>query len=188
VRQSVLAKSIVVFLFFSISGCVSASISVVDERTALENQILGSYEELDHNLQLLASVRAVDASGNTKKTPNFSDIRKQAIQARQTHQFNHDDVEELKQKGCLGEANDGTLSARPCTQSSEPATAERIKRIIESENEARKIILQFIVTTSPDLTEKDLPEVSKAYTRMQHETAKPGEWVQLDSGEWVKKG
>ena len=168
-------------------GCVSAKINVVDERTALENQILGSYEELDRDMQLLASVRAVDSGGKTRPPPSYTQERKQAITARQTQQFNQDDIDELKKAGCIGEAKDGTLAARPCERSSDQTVAQRLERLIASENQARGVILRFAVTTSPDLTEKDLPQVTEAYARMQREKAKTGEWIQQPSGEWIRK-
>ena len=176
-----------VLLFFVVSGCVSAKINVVDERTALENQILGSYEELDRDMQLLASVRAVDSSGKTQPPPSYTQERQQAIVARQTQQFNRDDIDELKRAGCLGEAGDGTLAARTCDRSSDQAIAGRLERLIASENQARGVILRFAVTTSPDLTEKDLPQVTEAYARMQREKAKTGEWIQQPDGKWIQK-
>jgi len=168
-------------------GCVSAKINVVDERTALENQILGSYEELDRDMQLLASVRAVDSAGETQPPPSYTQQRQQAIVARQTQQFNQDDIDELKKAGCIGEARDGTLAARPCDPAADKSVAERLERLIASENQARGVILRFAVTVSPDLTEKDLPQVTKTYARMQREKAKTGEWIQQPDGKWVRK-
>ncbi len=170
-----------------LGGCVSAKINVVDERTALENQILGSYEELDRDMQLLASVRGVDAKSQAQPPPSYTQQRQRAIAARQTQKFNRDDVDELKQAGCIGEANDGTLSKRPCELASDPAVAARLERVIASENQARSVILRFAVTASPDLTEKDLPQVTATYARMQREKARSGEWIQEPLGEWVRK-
>jgi uncharacterized protein YdbL (DUF1318 family) len=170
-----------------LTGCVSAKINVVDERTALENQILGSYQELDRDMQLLASVRAVDSGGETQPPPSYTQQRREAIVARQTQQFNQDDIDELKKAGCIGEAKDGTLAARPCDRSTDKSVAERLERLVASENQARGVILRFAVTTSPDLTEKDLPQVTEAYARMQREKAKTGEWIQQASGKWVRK-
>lgn len=170
-----------------LSGCVSAKINVVDERTALENQILGSYEELDRDMQLLASVRSVDSAGKTQPPPSYTQQRQQAIVARQTQQFNQDDIDELKKAGCIGEAKGGTLAARPCERSSDQTVAQRLERLIASENQARGVILRFAVTTSPDLTEKDLPQVTETYARMQREKAKTGEWIQQPDGKWVRK-
>ncbi len=169
------------------SGCVSAKIQVVDERTALENQILGSYEELERDQQLVASVRGVSEDGKRKQTQKFSDVRAGAVAARQTQQFNLDDIEELKQAGCLGETNDGQLTARPCDTGDQTSVSERIERLVASENQARLVLIEFVVTTSPDLTTDDRAQLIRAYARMNREQAKSGHWTQTDAGEWVRK-
>jgi len=158
---------------------------VVDERTALENQILGSYQELDLELLLLASVRSEPAPGAA--VPDYTALRQEAIRARQIQQFNRDDREELLASGCLGEGNDGQLAGRPCAQAANPAVAARMARLIEADNAARHTLSQFVVTASPDLTPKDLPEVIQAFVRLQQEQAKPGAWIQDANGEWKKK-
>ena len=170
-----------------LSACVSAKINVVDERTALENQILGSYEDLDRDLQMVASVRAVDTEGQSKPVPNFHQVRQQAIEARQTQQFNRDDVDELKGAGCLGEGADGLLKARDCPDGAKPDVAQRVERMLKSENACRQVLLDFVVTTSPDLTRTDQPQVQKAYARMNREAAAPGHWIQQDDGKWIRK-
>lgn len=170
-----------------VGGCVSAKINVVDERTALENQILGSYQQLDNDMQLLASVRAGGARKPKIAGRPLAGERRLAIQARRVIQFNTDDVDELKRLGCLGEANTGLLTGRDCRAASDQAIGSRIERVLKSVNAARQTILRFIATESPDLTEKDLPRLTKAFTRLRRENARPGEWIQLDSGDWQQK-
>jgi uncharacterized protein YdbL (DUF1318 family) len=170
-----------------VPGCVDARIQVVDERTALENQILGAYQELDRDLQLVASVRAVEPDGRTRAAPNLSDVRQRAIQARQLQQFHRDDLEELKALGCLGEGLDGLLHARACEASDEPALSERATRLLAAENAARALLLEFVVTTSPDLTRTDLPQLVAASARAQRERSARGSWIQADDGSWLRK-
>jgi uncharacterized protein YdbL (DUF1318 family) len=176
-------------------GCVSAKINVVDERTALENQILGQYEELDRELLLVASVRAAPTPASATPTgevagpglPAISRLRDEALRARQTQQFNRDDLDELKGKGCLGEGGDGLLAPRDCEAAGGPAVAERIARLVETENQARRSILRYVLASSPDLTEQDLPKLTAAWSRLAREQARPGEWIQDPAGEWKHK-
>ena len=171
------------------SACVEAKIQVVDERTALENQILGQYEELDRELLLVASVRAAPAGGGGPEAglPVVSRLRDEALRARQTQQFNRDDLDELKAKGCLGEGGDGMLKPRECEASRETSVAERVARLVEAENQARRSILRYVVASSPDLTEQDLPKLTAAWSRLAHEQARPGEWIQDAGGAWKQK-
>ncbi len=168
-------------------ACVKARINVVDERTALENQILGSYQELDRDLQMVASVRSVDAEGQSQPAPSFHQIRQQAIEARQTQQFNQDDIDELKLAGCLGEGADGLLHTRPCEAGQDAPVAERIARQLKSENASRETLLEFVVTTSPDLTRDDLKQVRTAYARMNRDASSIGHWIQSEDGTWSRK-
>jgi hypothetical protein len=169
------------------SGCFSAKINVVDERTALENQILGSYQALDSNLQLLASVRDPAPAAGAADLSQFSPARRTAIAARQTQQFNRDDVDELKGQGCLGEGQDGLLSERPCEASRDPVVAERLAKLLPSENQARATLFGFVIASSPELNEADLPQVVSAFARIQQEQAQQGAWIQAPSGEWAQK-
>jgi len=58
-------------LMLALSGCTLAKVdvNVVSERTALENQVLGSYNALTQDVLLVASVRGVDPSGVIKTRP-----------------------------------------------------------------------------------------------------------------------
>ena len=52
-------KIFILFILLLISGCTLANVKVemLSERTALENQVLGSYNSLDSQMLLAASVR-----------------------------------------------------------------------------------------------------------------------------------
>jgi hypothetical protein len=173
------------FCLYVVAGCVSAKITVIDERTALENQILGSYEELDRDLQLAASVRSADEPTLLTQAAGLPPVRDLAIKARRDQQFFRDDIDEMKKAGCLGETNVGTIAARPCPSANESGIGERIKRLIDTENHAREVLMRFIVTVSPDLTEKDLTQVIQTFSRIQRENAEAGTWIQNDNGEWA---
>ena len=101
------------FAMMLLSACfgklVDVNVTVVDEKTALENQILGSYEELGNEMTLLASVRSVDESGKLKSVPEIPPGKRKAIRAMQRKEFNRDDIANFKKLGCAGESNDGLL-------------------------------------------------------------------------------
>ena len=85
-----------------LEGCggklVDVNVTIVDQKMVLENQILGSYEELGNDVLLLASVRSVDEEGKLR-----------ALKAMQRLEFNCDDIQGFKQTLCAGEGNDGYL-------------------------------------------------------------------------------
>ncbi|MBQ09103.1 MAG: DUF1318 domain-containing protein, partial [Gammaproteobacteria bacterium] len=76
----------------------------------LENQVLGTYENIGKDMMLLASVRSIDETGKLKEVDPIPRHKKEAIRARQRMEFNKDDIENFKLIGCAGENNDGFLS------------------------------------------------------------------------------
>lgn len=180
------------FTLFLLCSCVSKLVSVdvtvVDERTALENQVLGTYEEINQDTLLLASVRSVDESGNLKEIPPMPQKKREAIRAMQRRQFNKDDIENFKALGCAGENNTGLLTFFSVKKAKDdPAFKKFSQQIIIQENEDRMVIMKRIVATNENFTENDLPRVQKIFASLNRTAARPGDLIQTETGEWIKK-
>ena len=80
---------------------------MVSERTALENQVLGSYNSLSQDVLLVASVRGVDPLGRIKTPPRKSREHQNTVEAVETIAFNADDVDFFKRLRWVGENNQG---------------------------------------------------------------------------------
>lgn len=187
------SKSVVLLLvlvlplaFASCTGkLVDVNVTIVDQKTALENQILGSYEELGNDVLLLASVRSVDEEGKLKPATEIPKKKLNALRAMQRQEFNRDDIQEFKKSLVAGEGNDGLLQffetekTKSDAQFKEFATA-----IIAEENEDRLVILKRIVATNENFSEKDLPKVQKISASLNRDNAKPGEKIQQEDGSW----
>ncbi|MBT5471862.1 MAG: DUF1318 domain-containing protein [Nitrospina sp.] len=179
-------------LFFLLTGCaeklVDVNVTIVDQKTALENQILGSYEELGNEVLLLASVRSVDEEGKLKPVIEVPKGKRKALRAMQRQEFNHDDIQEFKQTLCAGEGNDGLLNFfdNDRTQK-DPKYKEFVVAILKEENEDRLTILQRIVATNESFSETDLPKVQKISASLNRDNALAGEKIQSDKGTWSNK-
>jgi hypothetical protein len=179
----------VAVIAFVLSGCaeklVDVNVTIVDQKTALENQILGSYEELDNDVMLLASVRSVDEEGKLKPAVEIPKGKLKALRALQRQEFNRDDIQEFKKSMVAGEGNDGFLKffenerTKTDTKYKEFATT-----LIAEENEDRLIVLQRIVATNENFTAQDLPKVQAISASLNRDNAKPGEKIQLENNEW----
>lgn len=171
-----------------VSKLVSVDVTVVDERTALENQVLGSYEEINRDTLLLASVRSVDESGNLKEIPPIPQKKREAIRAMQRRQFNKDDIENLKKLGCAGENNLGLLTFFPVRKTKDdPAFEQFSQNIIKQENQDRMVIMKRIVATNENFAGNDLPRVQKIFASLNLTAAHSGDLIQTETGEWIKK-
>jgi uncharacterized protein YdbL (DUF1318 family) len=190
--QSLSGLSVALLAMLFLSACfgkmVDVNVTVVDEKTALENQILGSYEELGNDMTLLASVRSVDESGKLKSVPEIPPGKRKAIRAMQRKEFNRDDIANFKKLGCAGEGNDGLLVFIETDKTkTDPKFKKFVQAIIQEENEDRLITLNRIVATNENFSEGDLPKVQKISASLNRDNAKPGEKIQNESGEWVVK-
>jgi hypothetical protein len=65
-------------------------------KTALENQILGSNEELGNDVLLLASVRSIDEEVKLKPATEIPKGNLNALRVMQLQEFNQDDIQSFK--------------------------------------------------------------------------------------------
>ena len=115
---SFLRDIFLVVMWCALAGCTLAKVdvNVVSQRTALENQVLGSYNALSDDVLLVASVRGVDPTGKIETPPRKSREYQNAVTAMETLAFHEDDVDAFKRLGWVGENNSGppdTLSHGP---------------------------------------------------------------------------
>ncbi len=176
---------------FWLAACgklVGVDVTVVDQNTALENQILGSYEELGNEMLLLASVRSVDEEGKLKTVADIPPGKKQAIRAMQRQEFNRDDILSFKQTGVAGEGNAGLLVFFDNSKTKEdPKLKSFTQAIIQEENDDRMAILNRTIATNEAFSDGDLPKVQKIFASLNRDSAKPGEKIQQENGEWTVK-
>ncbi len=169
------------------SNLVQIKVDVVDQRTALENQVLGSYQEIDGDLLLLASVRSIDSNGRLVKAPPLSDGRREAIRAMQRSNFNKDDIDRFKAMGALGETNRGYLEYFETKETvDDPKIAEFVKHIVEEENQDRATLYKRIVDINENFSDSDLSQVETVMAGLNRDSSRDGDLIQLDSGKWIE--
>ena len=176
------------FLAVLVTGCGGplVGVTVVDERTALENQVLGTYQELNQEVMLVASVRYIDPKGKLKQTAELPPGKKEVARALQRISFNKDDLDRFKALGLVGENTDGgvTLLAPDKVPVEDKAFLENL---LKEENEDRLVVMNRIVETNETLTPQDLPRVHKMFAALNRDKALKGEWIQLENEKWVQK-
>ncbi|MEN9835088.1 MAG: hypothetical protein RL011_1281 [Pseudomonadota bacterium] len=174
-------RLILMWAGIALSPACTFNFNVTGSRSALENQVMGSYKELDDDLILASSVRGPSTSGQ----------RKPAVDARLNQQFNQDDLGELADLGIIGEAASGTVvvlsSAVSRAANTTPSQLQLAKQLVTEENRDRAIIWQRIIATNPNLRPSDLPQVQKTYAKIRRQALAPGQWFQDERGVWQKK-
>jgi hypothetical protein len=166
----------------SAGGCVNLKVVAVDQKTQLENQVLGSFGELQKDLVLIQSVRG---EGGEQRIPA---PQREALQAMMNRQFNMDDVSELKAQGTAGEARTGLLQFIETDRTrGDPAYRAETLRLIEEENRDRTVFMKRVIAVNPNLGEKDYPAVQEMMHRLNADASAPGVMIQDDKGGWAAK-
>jgi len=164
-------------------GCISLKIVSVDQKTQLENQILGSLQQMEGDLVMVASVR-----GEGDKNDRISKAHKEALMAMLNRQFNADDLLEMKNAGVVGEKNDGLLAYYETERTRNDAEfSELSKRIFGEENRDREIIMKRVIAMNDKLTMKEYPQVKKMMYMLNVQNSLEGHKIQDDSGKWTVK-
>jgi uncharacterized protein YdbL (DUF1318 family) len=186
---------ITLLLFF---GCTLAQVrvNVVSERTALENQVLGSYNSLSEDVLLVASVRGVDPLGRIKTPPRKSREYQDTVGAVETLSFHADDVDTFKRLRWVGENNQGLLTTFPMDKKGVPEDlkefaaryqANEFNTVVQEVNRAREAVILRVTEINENLTKEDLPKIRKVFGKLNRENALPGEKVQAEDGSWMIK-
>jgi Protein of unknown function (DUF1318) len=184
-----LIKPLIPILLLSLltaCGGPLVGVTVVDERTALENQVLGTYQELNQQVMLMASVRYIDPSGQLKQAPELPQGKKDVVRALQRVSFNKDDLDRYKSLGIIGENNEGGITLLE-PEKIQPADRAFVENLVKEENADRLIIMGRIIETNETLSPTDLPRVHKMFAALNRDKALKGERIQLDNGTWIQK-
>ena len=195
-REHIQMPCLIVFLFLAGCSLATVKVDVVSERTTLENQVLGTYNSLDKEMLLAASVRGVDSQGRIRKPPAHSQEHKDVVEAMQVQAFHADDIDAFKRLRWVGEDNSGLLTSFPMGKESVPEDltayaaafkSEEFNTIVAQVNEARQVLMQRVIEINENLTEEDLPKIQKIFGNLNAENALPGEKIQIEDGKWIVK-
>jgi len=176
------------FIGITIMSCSvkAPEVNVTGEKTALENQVIGTYQEIEQDAWTLASVRST-APG--KQQPTMSQEKKKVFEAVQGRKFNKDDIDEFKKAGIVGENNNGLLEIRNQEKlNADPELKKRVMTIVETENGYRKIIMNRIVVLNESAAKAGGDSVGRIFAKINRDNSETGTWIQKEDGKWAKKG
>ncbi|MBC7186716.1 MAG: DUF1318 domain-containing protein [Calditrichaeota bacterium] len=176
-----------VLLAGMVVGCSirAPEVQVTGEKTALENQVIGTYQQVADESWMIASTRAADSDQKAQMATE----KKEVLDAVQNRKFNKDDIDEFKRDGALGENNQGFLELRPSSRLDQDAEYRTlVVRIMNEENRDRKIIYDRVLELNPNAGRAGSAAVYAVFAKMNIEESAPGTWVQAEDGTWYRKG
>ena len=186
IRRQILILCSLLFAFLAGCSIKAPEVSVTGEKTALEEEVLGTYSDIEMEAEtwMMASTRAARGEGDVK----VSSEKKKVFEAIQAQKFNKDDIDEFKRKGYVGENNKGFLEVRsPAELKDNPAAGKFVMEIVDSENKDRKTIMDRVIELKDSLKQAVKDDVLNAFAQIKQKESPRGTWIQLPDGEWIKK-
>ena len=166
-------------VIFVIQGC-AFNFDLTSQRTALENQVMGAYKELEDELVLSAAARGTGTAS----------VAKPAVIAGQNQMYNIDEIQELKNAGLFGEGGDGyikKISRKDPAANVPKVLLDNMDALFQAENNDREVIWRHIIEENKNLSSSDLPNIRRTYAKVMQEKSLQGQWYQDESGAWVQK-
>lgn len=163
------------------AGCLSApDVVLLDRATVLEEQAAGSFHALEVRL-----ARAGMNPTPVPLTPNqLEDLGMQVSPlVENLDQTPAERVDDLLQRHCIGEGNDGLLveTRRQCTAGRLTASdSELVQRV----NRSRLQLWAWMQSQRP---RQDAATLRRQWQRVHHEGLACGAWRQADDGNWEEK-
>lgn len=172
-----------------LAGCslfkakANIEITLIGEKTSLENQVLGNFSFIGSDKMLMVSIRTLPDDIRL-----ISDSQRRAFLAFQNRNYNRDDYERFMDSGIIGEASSGHIVIRASEQlKSDAATRAYVERLISEETRDRTIIFQRITEVTEGLQSDDVVKVQEIFAKKFRNEAKTGWWIQEADGTWVQK-
>jgi|GEM_PF-1174582 len=182
-------KPLLAFCLLSSLGCVQAQFNVelVDAKTMLENQVLGSYAELGEDVWMVSNVRAAGEPiyGYEPLIPEgeLDPEKATALTALLDTLYTADEVTRLKVAGLVGETAGGYLAVTPAGEGEVYA-----EEIVARKNNNRGLVYDRLAVTTPELARSPDPraQVEGVFARYYREKLAPGMYYLDGSGNWLQ--
>lgn len=157
---------------------------VTGEKTALENQILGTYQQIANDTWLITSTRAVGSN----QPVSTSEQKTEVLSAVQNRKFNKDEINELKREKVIGEGRDGFLKILSTSQyQADSGYRQRVESLIAEENQDRRIIYDRIIAVNHTAADADPSKLDEIYQKLNYDESEPGTLFEQTDGSWKEK-
>ncbi len=175
---------LVLILFCTGCSIKAPEVRVTGEMTALEQEVIGTYNQMKEDTWMIASTR----DSEDREEVSVSPEKRRVLEALQEQKFNKDDIDEFKMKSYVGEKNDGTLMIRDLEEFDlEPEDKEFIQELVIQENRDRKIIMNRVIQLKSSLKDSDQESILTVFAKMYQEESVRGTWIQNSEGNWKRK-
>lgn len=175
-----------IFLLILSAGCSikAPEVRVTGEMTALEQEVIGTYHQMEEDTWMIASTRDDDE----KQMEEISSEKKKVLEALREQKFNKDDIDDFKRKGYVGENCGGLLEIRELKKlEDDPDKKKFVIELVKEENYDRKIIMDRVIELNFSLKDSEKKDVLGVFAKMYQDGSPKGSWIEFAEGVWKKK-
>jgi uncharacterized protein YdbL (DUF1318 family) len=181
---------------YSASGCKSTpscisvvppSLNLTSDKTVVERQIIGDYMELEKDAWIISSVKTSHSLGRTGSDMTGDP---ELLKAEKLRAFHADRLASYKSEGAAGEGSSGFVAYMQSEKyETDPAQKRILLAVLDEENMARKIIFRrsLFLINGVEPASDELDAFGRIFADEQRALAGKGEWIQENTGKWVKK-
>ena len=183
-KNHILVLFVILYLFTMNCSVQTPEFSIRGDKTMLENQILGTYEQIESDTWVFASTRS-SANDNTEIV---SAQRQKVLDAVQNRKFNKDEIDEFKADKVIGENNKGFLTILGGQKYANDQDYRRIvDQVVQEENRNREVIYERIVSINPSAAQANDAERNKIFAKLNIDNSPKGSLIQNADGTWIEK-
>jgi uncharacterized protein YdbL (DUF1318 family) len=176
----------VAVLALALSACVPVTVNVTFPQEKLDSAARQIEDTQAQSASTPSPAPAPAPSGgpnvDVASTPRLNERSPEVVKASESRRARRADLREWKNRGCIGENNQGLAVARPGQGCGSPEAAE----LIRAENADRQVIYSAFMKEN-NIAASDTARVRTAFARARQERARANDWIQLESGQWVRK-
>jgi uncharacterized protein YdbL (DUF1318 family) len=206
-------KTVLTVIPFVIIDCLTVMVppvSVTGTKTATEKQIIGEQTELEKDVWMISSAKTtsgIDVKPETKQKTVKQEIQEENAQTYKGFAIMDTfapELTELKKDGVVGENKNGLLSNLLNEEDVEITRELKDKYKPDSENTSYKVLVEtvrqinqarYYIVEGYILNQKriypefnpDKKELLKNQKSKYQSMANKGEYIQQETGEWIKK-
>ncbi|MCP4726774.1 MAG: YdbL family protein [bacterium] len=161
---------------------------ITGQKTVVERQIIGDYKELEKDAWIVSSVKTNVQKGEGASSVSMGDEK--LFRAMKIREFHEEKIRNYKNESAIGERNNGLIIYRRHSKYEHDKKLKDILAIvIKEENKARRTIFKRNLIRSG--IEKPGDNKIEAFGRMfaeeQRALARKNDWIEINSGMWVRK-
>jgi hypothetical protein len=126
----------------------------------------------------------------TKGAGTMTAADRELFLAMKVREFHLERINGYKKDGALGENSRGLIEYRKIAEFEKDSKAKKVlESIIENENEARRTIFKrtLVKMKKKEPDNNEIEAFGKLFAGEQRALARKNEWIQEDSGRWIKK-